>query len=343
MKEISKNIVKILISVIFVVLSIYYATLDIDFNRLKDILVTTNFFIALIPIPIILLSHLFRAMRWKVMLNPIKIKISLLNLFSAVMIGYAANSVLPIPRAGEFLRPFVLSQREKVSFSSIFATIVIERVLDVIFLLFLFGVTFITLSSKIVNILPNDINPNSLITAVAMFVFIILVSFYPPLFRYFISKILKPLSPKIAEKISQLFDKFSLGLAVIKSPSAYIRLIIDSFAIWFLYAVPLYITFFAFDFQDSLNLGMIDALMLLIISGIGVSIAPTPGAIGVYHALVSTAMVQLYGIPKEEGLAYATVVHFVSYIIQVIVGGAFFLRENITNLDKLQELQESEK
>ncbi|MFY8162150.1 MAG: lysylphosphatidylglycerol synthase transmembrane domain-containing protein [Candidatus Kapaibacteriota bacterium] len=343
MKEISKNIVKILISVIFVVLSIYYATLDIDFNRLKNILVTTNFFIALIPIPIILLSHLFRAMRWKVMLNPIKIKISLLNLFSAVMIGYAANSVLPIPRAGEFLRPFVLSQREKVSFSSIFATIVIERVLDVIFLLFLFGVTFITLSSKIVNILPNDINPNSLITAVAMFVFIILVSFYPPLFRYFISKILKPLSPKIAEKISQLFDKFSLGLAVIKSPSAYIRLIIDSFAIWFLYAVPLYITFFAFDFQDSLNLGMIDALMLLIISGIGVSIAPTPGAIGVYHALVSTAMVQLYGIPKEEGLAYATVVHFVSYIIQVIVGGAFFLRENITNLDKLQELQESEK
>jgi uncharacterized protein (TIRG00374 family) len=343
LKEISKNIVKILISVIFVVLSIYYATLDIDFNRLKNILVTTNFFIALIPIPIILLSHLFRAMRWKVMLNPIKIKISLLNLFSAVMIGYAANSVLPIPRAGEFLRPFVLSQREKVSFSSIFATIVIERVLDVIFLLFLFGVTFITLSSKIVNILPNDINPNSLITAVAMFVFIILVSFYPPLFRYFISKILKPLSPKIAEKISQLFDKFSLGLAVIKSPSAYIRLIIDSFAIWFLYAVPLYITFFAFDFQDSLNLGMIDALMLLIISGIGVSIAPTPGAIGVYHALVSTAMVQLYGIPKEEGLAYATVVHFVSYIIQVIVGGAFFLRENITNLDKLQELQESEK
>ena len=51
-------------------------------------------------------------------------------------------------------------------------------------------------------------------------------------------------------------------------------------------------------------------------------------------------MVQLYGIPKEEGLAYATVVHFVSYIIQVIVGGGFFLRENITSLDKLQEIQE---
>lgn len=340
MKEISKNIVKILISVIFVVLSVYYATLDIDFARLKEILVTTNFYIALIPIPIILLSHLFRAMRWKVMLNPIKTKISLLNLFSAVMVGYAANSVLPIPRAGEFLRPFVLSQREKVSFSSIFATIVIERVLDVIFLLFLFGVTFITLSNKIVNILPNDINPNSLITVVAMFVFIILVSFYPPIFRYFISKVVKPISPKIADKLSQLFDKFSLGLEVIKSPAAYIRLILDSFAIWILYAIPLYITFFAFDFQNELHLGMIDALMLLIISGIGVSIAPTPGAIGVYHALVSTAMVQLYGIPKEEGLAYATVVHFVSYIIQVIVGGGFFLRENITSLEKLNKIQE---
>lgn len=345
MNNLGKNIVKFGVTLTFVVLSIFYATRDIDFVKLQEVLLTTDYFIAFLPLPIISLSHLFRSWRWKVMLNPIKEKISTINLFSSVMIGYAANSVLPIPRAGEFLRPFILSQREKMSFSSVFATIVIERVLDVIFLLFLFGVTFLALSHKIINILPKDINPNSIIITVVLFVFIVLVSFYPPIFKYFIKRVFKPLSPKIADKLEQLFDKFSMGLLVIKKPAAYFRLILDSFAIWFLYAVPLYISFFAFDFQDTLHLGIIDALMLLIISGIGVSIAPTPGAIGVYHALVSTAMVQLYGIPKEEGLAYATVVHFVSYILQVGLGGAFFIRENlhgIGNLDKFKSFQSSE-
>lgn len=333
----SKNFIKILISLILVVISIKYSLKDINFEELKSILKTTNFGIALLPIPIILLSHLFRAFRWKVMLNPIKEGINSLNLFSAVMIGYAANSALPIPRLGELLRPYVISKKENLSFSSVFATIVIERILDLIFLIFLFGVSFITLSKKIVNILPNDINPNNLIILVLLFVLILLTSFYPPFFLLIINKIIKPISLNVSIKLLNIFEKFKLGLIVIKKPSAYVRLIFDSFVIWFLYAVPLYITFFAFEFQNDLHLGIVDAFMLLIISGIGVTIAPTPGAIGVYHILVSTAMVQLYGIPKEVGLAYATVVHIINYLLQIIVGGIYFMRENI-NIGSISNL-----
>lgn len=345
LKNSGKNIIKYLVTLLFIVFSIYYSVNDIDFVKLQEVLLNTNYLIAFLPIPVIALSHFFRALRWGIMLKPIKKKVSLMNLNSAVMIGYAANSILPIPRAGEFLRPFILSQREKISFPSVFATIVLERALDVFFLLLLFTFTFISLSHKIVNIFPKDINPNTLISTVLLFLLVLLISFYPPIFHLIINKICKPISVNLAERLSLLFIKFTEGLKIIKEPSAYIRLVGDSIIIWLLYALPLYITFFAFSFQNSLHLGIIDAIMLVIISGIGVSIAPTPGAIGVYHALVSTAMVQLYGLPKEVGLAYATIVHFVSYMFQVVVGGAFFIKENLNGLtifDKFSQMDKPE-
>lgn len=339
MKELSNKILKYSFTLVILSLSVYYATKGIDFQLLQKSLMSVNYYIALAPIPFILASHWLRALRWKTMLEPIKHIKSTMNLFSAVMIGYAANSVLPIPRAGELLRPYVFSKREGMSFSSVFATIIVERILDLIFLMLLFGFSFVALRHTIIKILPQDINPNTLIFTAVLLIFVFLVSFYPPFFHFMLKVTVKPISEKVYNKLTELFEKFKKGVEIIKSPSAYFRLIVESTLIWIMYALPLWITFYAFDFQSTLHLGLVDAIMLVIVSGVGVTIAPTPGAIGVYHALVSTAMMQLYGIPKETGLAFATIVHAVSFLIQVIVGGLFFLREDITDLTKISSLK----
>jgi uncharacterized membrane protein YbhN (UPF0104 family) len=97
--------------------------------------------------------------------------------------------------------------------------------------------------------------------------------------------------------------------------------------------------FFAFDFQTTAHLEMIDAGLLVVVSGIGMSIAPVPGGIGVYHWLTVTAIVNLYPqISNEEALAYATISHGINLLIQVLLGGAFMLRENIKKVDKLEKL-----
>ena len=70
------------------------------------------------------------------------------------------------------------------------------------------------------------------------------------------------------------------------------------------------------------------------------SIAPTPGAIGVYHWLVVTALVQLYPtITQEEALAYATLTHGVNLILQVIVGACFLFIENVNKLPTKEEFE----
>jgi len=153
MKEAVKSTIRYSLAVILIIVSCYLALKDVELSKLYDTIVSADYLWVLLPIPVIMLSHWVRALRWKTMLNPILKHSSTWNLFSAVMIGYAANNV--VPRGGELLRPYVVSRREKISFSSTFATIVVERIIDVIALVLLFAGVFFFFRNQIINALPE--------------------------------------------------------------------------------------------------------------------------------------------------------------------------------------------
>lgn len=329
MKDKAKSILKYTLVTIFIFGSFYWVFKDIDFIELKESLLSANYFFVLLPIPVILFSHWVRAYRWKTMLNPIVKVNSIWNLFSSVMIGYAVNTV--IPRGGEFIRPFVTSKKEKISYSSTFATIILERVIDVVTLIIIFGITFTLLSSKITKILPDNINPNQLIIIILLIVVIALLNLYPPFVDFMLKITVKPFSQKIYEKLLGVVDRFKKGLAIVKEPTMYFKLIFESFLIWFLYSLPLYILFFAFDFQNTLNLGLVDATMLVIVAGISVTISPTPNGAGVYQIFVPQAMVKLYGMDPEIALAYSILAWATSTLTQFVVGMMFFYKEGLTS------------
>ncbi len=310
--------------------AIYWAVKDIDVKDVYNILKEANYVWAFVPIPIMLLSHWIRAMRWKTMLKPIFEAKSTFNLFSAVMIGYAMNNI--IARSGEFLRPYVVSKREKVSYTSLFATIIMERIIDVFTLLGLFAVSFFVFSDKILKILPEELDEKNIAVISGLVLIVLISSFYKPLVDKVLAWTIKPFSEKLFVRISELFVKFRSGFAIIKRPSQYFRLIVESSLIWFCYALPMYVMFYCFDFVAVYNLGLSDALILLIGSGIAISLAPTPGGIGVYHAVIAGTLEALYGIPKEVGLAYATINHGVNLLVQLLVGLVFLYREKITKL-----------
>lgn len=332
-----KNILKWLIISAFIVGSFYWVFKDIDFLKLKTSLLSANYFYVFLPVPIILFSHWVRAYRWKTMLNPlVKVK-SVWNLFSAVMIGYAVNTV--IPRGGELVRPFVTSKKEKISYSSTFATIILERVIDVVTLIIIFGVTFALLSDKIVKILPDNINPNQLILVTLLIVVIALLNLYPPFVNFLLKYTVKPFSSSLYEKLLGIVERFKKGLAIVKEPKLYLKLTFESFLIWFLYSLPLYILFSAFDFQDTLHLGLIDATMLVIVAGISVTISPTPNGAGVYQLFVPQAMVKLYGMDPEIALAYSILAWATSTFTQFIVGMIFFYKEGLTSFTPDRNLE----
>jgi len=323
--KISDVLKNILIGIILV-LSIYYSFKGIDLVQLWNYIKTANLWFIIIPIPIMVLSHWFRATRWKVILQPIKPNAKLRNLFSTVMIGYAVNNI--IPRGGEIVRPWVYSREEKISFSGTLATIVLERLLDLFMLVLLFALVFIYFSDKIIAVMPSSINYQNIALIILLVAVVLIISFYPPFFEFLIRKIIKPISEKLYHRLLDIFNKFGQGFAIIKNPKKYLDLLFQSALIWFLYALPLYIMFYAFSFATH-GLDFLDSVLLLVSSGIAFTIAPTPGSVGVFHIVVKLILVNFYGIQPEQALAFATVNHGVGYLVQVVLGGYFILKDGL--------------
>jgi glycosyltransferase 2 family protein len=333
MKERIKSIARIILAIVVLVACVYYSMKDINIAELWSIILNANYLWVLLPVPVIILSHWVRAVRWKRILKPIKKDISTWNLFSSVMVGYALNGITP--RGGEFIRPYTLSRREKVSYSSALATIVVERFIDLLTLVIMLAGTFIFLSEKIIKGLPAEyIDTTRIVMFGLMFLGILVLAFYPPSLRFLLKIIIKPISHKFYDKISALYEKFVVGLSIIKSPSQYLMLIGESLLIWLLYTLPMFFMFFSFGFQNSVHLGFQDAILMIVVSGVITTVSPTPGAIGLYHVAIQGAMVSIYGISSVEAMAYATLTHGVNYLVQMVLGGLFFFRENVKNVQK---------
>jgi len=331
---------KILFVVGIIVFTVFQLTKELDFSEFSNILLSIRWEYCLLSLIPAILSHWIRAIRWKVFLEPVYKAKSNINLFSAVMVGYLINNITP--RGGELVRPFVYARREKISKSAVFATIVVERVIDMIFLLLMFAVVFFVNRSLISDAFPwlTDSMLTYFIAAVFLLIIAVFLMITTNLFDLFLEKIAKSLAPKKYERIKEIWNSFKKGFDSLRNPKHYLKIFIHSILIWALYALPIYIMFFAFDFQQVLNLGFFDSVLLVVVTGIGVTIAPTPGAVGVYHWLIVTALTQLYPlISHEEALAFATVAHIVNLTLQVALGCIFMLRENIRKIPTKEEFE----
>ncbi len=333
MKDKLKTIAKYIFTIALIVVSGYLSIKDIALEDIINALANANYLWVILSIPIILLAHWLRAMRWKTMLKPLIQKTSTYRLFKAVMIGYAANSVTP--RGGELLRPYVYAREEGISFSSCFGTIVVERFLDLLTLLVVFLVALTVFRDKIIRALQDtfdamggSFDPSKVTFIVTIIALIFIFSFYPPVYSFILRITVKPFSNNLYTKIKGLFDRFRDGFAIIKDPSEYTKIAGYSIGIWICYGIPNYLMFYSFDFQAHHNLGIADAMLLLIVTGLAFLIAPTPGAIGVHHVVISKTMIILYGVTNKEALAYAILTHAINYIVNSITGGYYYLKKD---------------
>ena len=337
-KKILKKILNISFVAVILILSIYALLDNLDINSFIENLFNINWGYIFLAAPITILSHWIRAIRWKLYIEPIKKNVSTFNLFSAVMIGYAVNNFTP--RGGEFVRPYIFARREKCSKSAAIATIIVERVIDVIFLLLMFGVVFLASKELILKAFPwfESKTLTLMIASVFIVVVLLLLLLSTNLFDNLLNKILNKFSSKYTERIFGMWESFKIGFQTLKTPKHYLINLFYSILIWLLYAISSYFMFFAFDFQATANLGIVDAGLIIVVTGIGLSIAPVPAGVGVYHWLAVTTLVNLYPqISNEEALAYATVFHGINLFIQILLGGVFMLRENIRKIDFLKE------
>ena len=144
-----RTIARTIVSFVLAGVFLYFAFRGTDFSALWSTILHADPWVVASLVPIVLISHWLRAVRWRYLLAPFKERPSLRNMFSAVMLGYAVNNLLP--RVGEVVRGVVIGKLEQISRSAAFGTVVIERILDFLTFSFLLGIT--------VSIYPSSIDP----------------------------------------------------------------------------------------------------------------------------------------------------------------------------------------
>ena len=238
------------------------------------------------------------------------------TLFSGVMAGYMLNLVFP--RLGEVTRPVYVAKREELSSSKLLGTIVLERTIDIgvmAFLMFLVSVYLITdlsLLSQIfgestVEFFTGGVNLEVIIWLVlggAVLIGLALLGW----------KLLEYIGTKVnwlgywVERIKDLIKLFGEGLASARKVKRWWLFVLLTGLIWVGYTLMSYIPFWMFDMQTTFDLSFLDALVITVISAIGIAI-PSPGGVGTYHYFVKQSLLILFAVPAVTGIAYATITH----------------------------------
>ena len=312
----AKSVLKVALSLSVAAFFLWSAFRSTDPDRVLTILLDTNAVWILAGVAAVILATYPRALRWKILMAPVKTGIPIRKLCSAILIGYAGNNL--IPRAGEIAKIWAVD-RNPENLSGLIATVAVERLFDLMTVLIMFaGVTF-ALRGHLVTVFPwiEDAATSATIAVGVGAVGLLVATFRG---GGILDRVEEKI-PRIAgNRFITLARSFLQGMEAVRTPGAYLGIVAWTLLLNALYALAMYLPFFAFGFGERYNLGFVDALAVLTIATIGI-IIPTPGGAGTYHYFCSRALHGLYGVPLEEAVAFATVVHGTIYVTFLVLGG----------------------
>lgn len=323
-----KNLLKYLLAFTITAGALYLAFRGQDFNVIGSELGHTNIWAIALLVLFQILAHLVRGWRWQFLLRPIKPNTSLWIAFKAVMAGYAMNNV--IPRSGELIRPAMASAEEKMPFSGTLATIIVERIFDVIALGSLFVFSLFSYEKEFRSAFPDLAGaaiPLLIIISAGLIVFVaIFVS--KRVSNFFLGLIHKIFPIKIAAPLARAFETFTIGLHGLQRDTA-IPIIFGTVAVWACYLTSTYFGIYALAGSGIEVIGFKGAVVLLALAGIAITI-PTPGGTGTYHYFISQALILFFGINASTAIAFATITHAANYIIITVIGLIFMFSAGIS-------------
>lgn len=314
------KILKYLLSILLTIIIIYFLFKHQDPIALVNELKKVDFNWIVLSMIFGALAYVSRGLRWKIMLEAIDYKTSNINNIAAVSIGYFTN--LFVPRAGEITRCTALNQKEKIPLNKLFGTIIVERVIDFMALIFLLLFTIISQHKIIKDFYLAIKNQNSetnskILLFFASFITLILIIFL-------LKKQIKKLS--FYEKIKQFIDGLKEGFKSVGNIKNKTHFWIHTFIIWLMYFLMTYVCFFSMS--ETNHLSLIDGVFILVLGGIGMVI-PTPGGIGSYHAVVMIGLAVLgvgyisFGSESTSAnpaLIFPTIVHIAQTLVAIIMG-----------------------
>jgi uncharacterized protein (TIRG00374 family) len=272
----------------------------------------------------VIITYVIRAYRWQFLLHPIG-PTRFRTALRTTVIGFAALGVLPA-RAGDVLRPYLLARQEGLSTSATLATIVMERVLDLIAVLSLlvFYVWGVSDPSRLPPAMVRPIEISAALAGVAAAVLMAmmwLLATHPERIGRFVFSAARILPHRIADRLAGLAQTFSSGFAVAREPRALALALFWSFPLWLAIAAEAWLVTIAFN-------------IVMPVTGVAV---PTPGAVGSYHEAYRIGVTTFFGAADDAAVAAAIVTHAISYV-PVVLTGLVFMAQDGLSVGRLNQL-----
>ena len=274
-------------------------------------------------------TYALRAFRWQYLLAPLG-HVHFGSAFRCTVIGFAATFLLPA-RAGEVIRPYLLARREGLPATSAFATVILERLLDLVAVLSLFALFVLTVDPASLPADPERlarVKIGGLIAGAAAAVALILAfvaAGHPERLGRVALRVERVLPEKLARTVAKFVESFTQGLGVMRQPRRLLVSLALSVPLWLSIAAGIWLTSLAFHITFPYQ----GSFLVMTILVVGVAM-PTPGAIGGFHAAYQVAVQTFFGAPDDRAIGAAIVLHAVSFLPVTLLGIVFMAREGLT-------------
>jgi glycosyltransferase 2 family protein len=306
------------LGLIFVWLS--FRNMDAEkWQQLEESLKASRLTIGLPVLFMLVLSHWIRAIRWKLLLEPLGYRPSGLNAFFAVMVGYLVN--LGVPRLGEIVKCTLLARYEKIPTDKLIGSIILERLIDALCLLGIFALTLAEqpelYTSIITTFFPAKQNALQEETTLPFFwITVGLLIFLLWGWMKWKKKTFQDLIQTGSGIIKRVFEGIS-SIRHLKKRKQFVAL---TLILWGLYLYSGYLGFLAF--QETTSYGFKEALTILSAGSIGM--IASPGGVGAYAYLVQKTM-ELYGLNYTISLAFGWLLWLGQTVVILVVGVLSFV------------------
>lgn len=320
---------KFVVGVALSVLFLWVAFRKVDVHRMQQAFGEANYWYLVPGVTALFVAHWLRALRWRYLLEPIK-RVRVWPLFSALMVGYFANTLLPA-HLGELVRAYVIGRRERMSGSAAFATIALERVIDMLSLLLITALTLTLRPFPPTVAIPEEVATSGYLmlgATAALFAFLLLLKLKTEVVLRISGACLRPLGKRVAEQTQGLLRNFVSGVVPLVRPSDYAVVTVTSVLVWAGYLINLYCVILAFGLT-AYGVGVSAALVVLVITTISIVVPSSPGYVGTYHYLAVLSL-GLFGVDKSMALSFAVVAHATAVLTVTVVGMACAWKEGVS-------------
>jgi len=298
----------LVVGLVISAVSLYLALKDFDWRDLGSAVGAMQpLFLLLMLVPYVL-TFMTKVWRWRLLFHPDEDRFSTGLLFSSLMLSY-----IPLPfRAGEIARGALASARSGVPAPRVFSTIVLEKVLDVLTLLLLLGISLPFVG------LPTSMQGSATALAAAFLgiaLTILVLVIKPNLAKRLVGFLVRPFPAGLAQRIKIATDQALQGLTPLSEPAIAVKLGLWSLATWSVNAVAVYCLLFAFNVVVT----PMAAVALVVATNLGMAVPSAPGYVGTFELVVSTVL-GILGVPPETAKSFALVYHFVGLVPVAAIG-----------------------